>query len=158
MFLIFCGNNDNKANKSSMDNIDFIENLALDVVDNSIIKVIGVGGGGCNAVNYMYKQGIQDVSFLVCNTDSMALEKMSVPAKLQLGQGLGAGGRPEVAEQFAQESKERIKEALNDGTKMVFITAFHGFADSSFAFKTERNSHNTYRKQAHLTGNTCYYG
>ena len=109
-----------------MDNIDFIENLALDVVDNSIIKVIGVGGGGCNAVNYMYKQGIQDVSFLVCNTDSMALEKMSVPAKLQLGQGLGAGGRPEVAEQFAQESKERIKEALNDGTKMVFITAGMG--------------------------------
>lgn len=106
--------------------MDIIGNLELDIQDNSIIKVLGVGGGGCNAVNYMYRQGIKDVSFLVCNTDSMALEKMSVPAKLQLGTGLGAGGKPEVAEQYAKENEERIKEALSDGTKMVFVTAGMG--------------------------------
>ncbi len=100
--------------------------LTIQIQDNSIIKVLGVGGGGCNAVNYMYRQGIQDVSFLVCNTDSMALEKMSVPAKLQIGPGLGAGGRPQVAHQYAEENEERIKEALDDGTKMVFITAGMG--------------------------------
>ena len=100
--------------------------LNIQILDNSIIKVLGVGGGGCNAVNYMYRQGIQDVSFLVCNTDSMALEKMSVPAKLQLGPGLGAGGRPQVAHQYAEENEERIKEALSDGTRMVFITAGMG--------------------------------
>ena len=100
--------------------------LNIQIMDNSIIKVLGVGGGGCNAVNYMYRQGIQDVSFLVCNTDSMALEKMSVPAKLQLGPGLGAGGKPQVAHQYAEENEERIKESLNDGTRMVFITAGMG--------------------------------
>ena len=97
-----------------------------ELMDNTIIKVLGVGGGGCNAVNYMYRQGIKDVSFLVCNTDSMALEKMSVPAKLQIGPGLGAGGEPEVAEDFAANNEERIREALNDGTRMVFITAGMG--------------------------------
>ena len=100
--------------------------LNIQIMDNSIIKVLGVGGGGCNAVNYMYRQGISDVSFLVCNTDSMALEKMSVPAKLQLGPGLGAGGRPQVAHQYAEENEERIREALDDGTRMVFITAGMG--------------------------------
>ncbi len=100
--------------------------LNIQIMDNSIIKVLGVGGGGCNAVNYMYRQGIQDVSFLVCNTDSMALEKMSVPAKLQLGPGLGAGGRPQVAHQYAEDSEDRIREALDDGTRMVFITAGMG--------------------------------
>lgn len=103
-----------------------IPTIGLDILQDSIIKVLGVGGGGCNAVNYMYRQGIRDVSFLVCNTDSMALEKMSVPAKLQIGPGLGAGGRPQVAEDFAQGSEERIREALDDGTKMVFITAGMG--------------------------------
>ena len=100
--------------------------LTIQIMDNSIIKVLGVGGGGCNAVNYMYHQGIHDVSFLVCNTDSMALERMAVPAKLQLGPGLGAGGRPQVAHQYAEENEDRIKEALDDGTRMVFITAGMG--------------------------------
>ncbi len=105
---------------------EMIPVIDLPLVDDSIIKVLGVGGGGCNAVNYMYRQGIHDVSFLVCNTDSMALQKMSVPAKLQIGPGLGAGGRPHVAEEYAEENEERIHEALSDGTKMVFITAGMG--------------------------------
>lgn len=101
--------------------------LELQVEDNPIIKVIGVGGGGCNAVNYMYrKQDIKDVSFLVCNTDKMALGQMNVPAKLQLGTGLGAGGKPVVAAEYAESSLEKINEALEDGTKMVFITAGMG--------------------------------
>ncbi len=100
--------------------------IGLELQDPSIIKVVGVGGGGCNAVNYMYRTGIQDVSFLVCNTDSMALEKMNVPAKLQLGPGLGAGGRPEVAGQLAQDNIDKIRTALDDGTRMVFITAGMG--------------------------------
>lgn len=100
--------------------------LELQIEESSIIKVIGVGGGGCNAVNYMYQQGIKDVTFLVCNTDKMALQQMSVPAKLQLGTGLGAGGRPEVAEEFANSSLDKINEALDDGTRMVFITAGMG--------------------------------
>jgi cell division protein FtsZ len=87
---------------------------------------MGVGGGGCNAVNYLYSQGITDVSFLVCNTDKQCLNGSSVPAKLQLGPGWGAGGKPEVAQQYAEESRERIREALNDGTQMLFITAGMG--------------------------------
>ena len=100
--------------------------LNLDIQDDAIIKVMGVGGGGCNSVNYMYNQGIKDVSFLVCNTDKQALGKSSVPAKLQLGPGLGAGGRPEVAEEYAEQCRDRIHEALDDGTKMLFITAGMG--------------------------------
>ncbi len=92
----------------------------------SIIKVMGVGGGGGNAVNHMYKMGIKDVSFLVCNTDRIALGQSSVPSKLQLGPGLGAGGKPERARELANENRERIREALNDGTKMLFITAGMG--------------------------------
>ena len=94
--------------------------------EDSIIKVIGVGGGGCNAVNYMHRQGLKDVSFLVCNTDRQVLVKSSVPSKLQLGPGLGAGGDPETARQYAEESREHIREALNDGTQMLFITAGMG--------------------------------
>ncbi len=100
--------------------------LPLDLEDNAIIKVLGVGGGGCNAVNSMYRLGIQDVSFLVCNTDKQALSKSSVPAKLQLGPGLGAGGDPTKAEEYAQESRDRIREALDDGTQMLFLTAGMG--------------------------------
>ena len=100
--------------------------LPLEIKEDSLIKVVGVGGGGGNAVNYMYKQGIKDVTFLICNTDKMALGKMSVPAKLQLGTGLGAGGKPEVAREYAEESREHIREALNDGTKMLFIAAGMG--------------------------------
>ena len=92
-----------------------------------IIKVIGVGGGGGNAVNHMYKEGIHDVTFVVCNTDNQALEESPVLRKLQLGsEGLGAGNRPAKARAAAEESIEDIKNMLNDGTKMVFITAGMG--------------------------------
>lgn len=100
--------------------------IPLDIQEESIIKVIGVGGGGCNAVNYMYAHGIQGVSFLVCNTDKQCLGKSSVPAKLQLGPGLGAGGEPGKAEEYAESNRDHIREALNDGTKMLFITAGMG--------------------------------
>lgn len=100
--------------------------LNIDAEEPRLIKVLGVGGGGCNAVNYMYRQGIKDVSFMVSNTDSMALAKMDVPNKFQMGPGLGAGGRPEKAKEYAEESKEQLKEALSDGTRMVFITAGMG--------------------------------
>lgn len=104
--------------------------LELPLVDSSIIKVIGVGGGGGNAVNHMYRQGITDVSFVVCNTDNQALVKSPVPTKIQLGvdttEGLGAGGKPEVARMAAEESIEKIQALLKDNTKMVFITAGMG--------------------------------
>jgi len=100
--------------------------LPIEIKEDSIIKVMGVGGGGCNAVNYMYRQGITGVTFLVCNTDKQVLEKSSVPAKLQLGPGLGAGGNPEKAHEYAEASRDRIQEALDDGTKMLFITAGMG--------------------------------
>nr|WP_321374921.1 cell division protein FtsZ [uncultured Bacteroides sp.] len=96
----------------------------------SIIKVIGVGGGGGNAVNHMYKEGIHDVTFVLCNTDNQALAESPVPVKLQLGrsitEGLGAGNKPERASAAAEESIEDIKTLLSDGTKMVFITAGMG--------------------------------
>ncbi len=109
------------------DTYDVINTIeGLDITSDAIIKVMGVGGGGCNSVNYLYKQGIKDVTFLVCNTDRQALGRSSVPAKLQLGPGLGAGGKPEVAQGFAEQNKDRIHEALNDGTKMLFLTAGMG--------------------------------
>ena len=92
-----------------------------------IIKVIGVGGGGGNAVNHMYKEGIHDVTFVVCNTDNQALEESPVLRKLQLGsEGLGAGNRPAKARAAAEESIEDIKNMLNDGCRMAFITAGMG--------------------------------
>ena len=94
------------------------------------IKVIGVGGGGSNAVNYMYEQGIAGVDFVICNTDAQALANSAVPTKIQLGQaiteGLGAGANPEVGEQAALESVEDVKSVLDVGTKMVFVTAGMG--------------------------------
>ncbi len=93
----------------------------------SIIKVIGVGGGGGNAVNHMYSEGIHDVSFVLCNTDNQALNDSPVPVHLQLGkEGLGAGNRPAKAREAAEESIEDIKHMLDDGTKMAFITAGMG--------------------------------
>ena len=96
----------------------------------SIIKVIGVGGGGSNAVNYMFNQGIKDVEFVVCNTDSQALQMSPVPNKLQIGinltSGLGAGANPEKGKNAAIESKEEIRELLGDDTRMIFITAGMG--------------------------------
>ena len=105
---------------------DVINDLVPEITQDTIIKVMGVGGGGCNAVNYMYSQGVKDVTFMVCNTDKMSLAGSSVAAKLQLGPGLGAGGRPEVAQEYAEQSRDRIREALNDGTKMLFLTAGMG--------------------------------
>lgn len=105
------------------------ENIDFNFPTNnpSIIKVIGVGGGGGNAVNHMYREGIHDVNFVVCNTDNKALSDSPVPVHLQLGkEGLGAGNRPNVARQAAEESTDEIKAMLNDGTKMVFITAGMG--------------------------------
>lgn len=97
---------------------------------SSIIKVIGVGGGGSNAVNYMYQQGIKDVNFVICNTDAQALEKSPVTIKLQLGakttQGLGAGNKPEIGRQAALETADELVELLSKSTKMVFITAGMG--------------------------------
>lgn len=95
--------------------------------ENSIIKVIGVGGGGGNAVNHMYREGIHDVSFVLCNTDNQALNDSPVPVHLQLGkEGLGAGNKPERARQAAEETIDDIRNMLNDGTKMAFITAGMG--------------------------------
>ena len=92
-----------------------------------IIKVIGVGGGGGNAVNHLYREGIHDVAFVVCNTDRKALEESPVPTKLQLGhEGLGAGNRPTKAKEATEESLSDVQNILNDGTKMVFITAGMG--------------------------------
>ena len=94
---------------------------------NSIIKVIGVGGGGGNAVNHMYRKGIHDVTFVLCNTDNQALNDSPVPVHLQLGkEGLGAGNKPEKARKAAEESADDIREMLNDGTRMAFITAGMG--------------------------------
>ncbi|MBS0000092.1 MAG: cell division protein FtsZ [Cyclobacteriaceae bacterium] len=96
----------------------------------SIIKVIGIGGGGSNAVNHMYNQGIKGVEFIVCNTDVQALQSSPIPNKLQIGtnltEGLGAGANPEVGRNAALESKEEIRDLLSDNTKMVFITAGMG--------------------------------
>lgn len=105
-------------------------NFDLPLERSSIIKVIGVGGGGSNAVNYMYQQGIKDVNFVICNTDAQALEKSPVAVKMQLGakttQGLGAGNKPEIGRQAALETIEELVELLSKGTKMVFITAGMG--------------------------------
>lgn len=94
------------------------------------IKVIGVGGGGSNAVNYMYEQGIAGVDFVICNTDAQALANSPVPTRIQLGQaiteGLGAGANPEVGEKAAEESVEDVRAVLDAGTKMVFVTAGMG--------------------------------
>ena len=95
--------------------------------NNTIIKVIGVGGGGGNAVNHMYREGIHDVSFVLCNTDNQALNDSPEPVLLQLGtEGLGAGNKPAKARQAAEESLDAIKNMLSDGTKMTFITAGMG--------------------------------
>ena len=103
--------------------LDFVEPEK----ESSIIKVIGVGGGGGNAVNHMYREGIHEVSFVLCNTDRQALNNSPVPVHLQLGkEGLGAGNRPEKARQAAEETIDDIKYMLGDGTRMAFITAGMG--------------------------------
>src|SRR5690606_31092584 len=112
-------------------NSDF-GSISFDLPKNqsNVIKVIGVGGGGSNAINHMFKQGIKGVDFIVCNTDSQALQNSSVPNKIQLGvnltEGLGAGANPEVGQQSAIESIGEIEKMLDSNTKMVFITAGMG--------------------------------
>jgi cell division protein FtsZ len=107
-------------------------NLQFDIpkADSSIIKVIGVGGGGGNAVNHMYQQGIKGVDFMICNTDSQALDLSPIPNKIQIGnnltEGRGAGSDPEVGRKAAQESIEEIKAVLSNNTKMIFVTAGMG--------------------------------
>ena len=92
-----------------------------------IIKVIGVGGGGCNAVNNMYREKIVNVSFAVCNTDSQSLEKSPVPVKIQLGDsGLGAGANPELGRKEAEYTQDQINKLFDDNTKMCFVTAGMG--------------------------------
>lgn len=104
--------------------------FAVPVDAPRIIKIIGVGGGGSNAVQNMYKEGVHNVSFAICNTDIQALSNSSIPVKVQLGvktaEGLGAGNDPAVARAAALESKEQIEKLFDDGTKMVFITAGMG--------------------------------
>lgn len=113
------------------DNLD-MENISFDLPKNqsNVIKVIGVGGGGSNAINHMFLQGIKGVDFVICNTDAQALQNSGVPNKIQLGvaltEGLGAGANPEVGEQAAVESMEDIRRMLDTNTKMVFITAGMG--------------------------------
>lgn len=109
-----------------------IDNITFDLPKNqsNVIKVIGVGGGGSNAINHMYKQGIKGVDFVICNTDSQALHNSQVPNKIQLGlsltEGLGAGANPEIGQQSALESILEIEKMLDTNTKMVFITAGMG--------------------------------
>ena len=108
--------------------------MAEDIIDfgpvedkmQGIIKVIGVGGGGCNAVRNMHDEHIPGVSFAVCNTDSKSLAPSPVPTKILLGEGLGAGGKPEIGRSEAEKNIADIEQLLNDGTKMVFITASMG--------------------------------
>ncbi|MBN1416759.1 MAG: cell division protein FtsZ [Bacteroidales bacterium] len=110
--------------------MDELINFELPVNHSSIIKVVGVGGGGSNAVNHMYRLGIKDVNFVVCNTDAQALSNSPVPIKVQLGasltEGRGAGNKPEVGKQAAIESLDGIKDALSANSRMVFITTGMG--------------------------------
>ena len=117
----------NQDNNQPFDGLMINIGQMNDFNNKPIIKVIGVGGGGGNAVNHMYKEGIHDVTYLLCNTDAKALNDSPIPNHLQLGsEGLGAGNRPEVARQAAEESLADIEAVLEDGTRMVFITAGMG--------------------------------
>ena len=111
-------------------NKDFGITFDLPKNQSNVIKVIGVGGGGSNAINHMFQQGIKGVDFVICNTDAQALQSSGVPNKIQLGvnltEGLGAGANPEIGEQAAKESMEDIRSMLDTNTKMVFITAGMG--------------------------------
>ncbi|EMQ95594.1 MAG: cell division protein FtsZ [Xanthomarina sp.] len=113
-------------------NKEFESNISFDLPKNqsNVIKVIGVGGGGSNAINHMFQQGIKGVDFVICNTDAQALQNSGVPNKIQLGvnltEGLGAGANPDVGEKSAIESFEDIQRMLDTNTKMVFITAGMG--------------------------------
>ncbi len=105
-------------------------NFQFPKASSSIIKVVGVGGGGCNAVNHMFEEGINGVDYIICNTDSQALDNSPVPIKIQLGvtltEGRGAGNKPEMGEEAARENYEDLKNVLSDNTKMLFIAAGMG--------------------------------
>ena len=109
-----------------MDDVKLLDFGPIEDKMQGIIKVIGVGGGGCNAVRNMNDEHIPGVTFAVCNTDSKSLAPSPVPVKILLGEGLGAGGKPEVGRSEAEKNIEDIEKLLNDGTKMVFITASMG--------------------------------
>jgi cell division protein FtsZ len=115
-----------------MTNSNEFGNISFDLPkhQSNVIKVIGVGGGGSNAINHMFQQGIKGVDFVICNTDAQALQNSGVPNKIQLGvnltEGLGAGANPDIGEQAAKESMEEIRRMLDTNTKMVFITAGMG--------------------------------
>ncbi len=124
LYVSLCPNCNIEMMKEDWTPIDFGQ---TEDTTKNIIKVIGVGGGGCNAVKNMYAEGIVNVSFAVCNTDSQSLSKSPVPVKIMLGKsGLGAGANPEVGRSEAQNTQEDIKKLLDDGTKMVFVTAGMG--------------------------------
>ena len=113
--------------------METFDNIAFDMPKNksNVIKVIGIGGGGGNALNYMYKQGINGVDFVVCNTDAQALENSPIPNKVQLGvsltEGLGAGADPEVGAQSAVENLDQISDMLSVNTKMIFYHCRNGW-------------------------------
>ena len=113
-----------------MSAIDLGMDFQMPKNQSSQIKVMGIGGGGSNAVNYMFTNGIKGVDFVVCNTDSQALEASPILVKIQLGQnlteGLGAGSNPEIGRRAAEESADRITELLDANTKMLFLTAGMG--------------------------------
>lgn len=115
-----------------MSSTESFDNISFDLPKNqsNVIKVIGVGGGGSNAINHMFSQGIKGVDFVICNTDAQALENSPVPVKIQLGvsltEGLGAGANPKIGEQSAVESMQEIRDMLATNTKMIFITAGMG--------------------------------
>jgi len=109
---------------------DELMNFDLPVERSSIIKVLGIGGGGNNAVNHMYNEGITDVNFVVCNTDAQALAESRIPVKVQIGEdlteGRGAGSKPELGRRAAEENIDQVLSALGGNTRMVFITTGMG--------------------------------
>ncbi|MDE5835520.1 MAG: cell division protein FtsZ, partial [Paramuribaculum sp.] len=113
--------------KNQIDSIADSFEAAENKADNKIyIKAVGVGGGGGNAVNYMYRQGIKNVAFALVNTDAQALRSSPIPTKITIGSGLGAGNKPVVAKEAAEKDLEKIETLFEDNTQMVFITATLG--------------------------------
>lgn len=110
----------------NIDDVSAFTTHRMEEPEKIIIKAIGVGGGGNNAVNHMYREGIKNVSFVNINSDSQALRHSEVPNILEIGDGLGAGNKPEKAKAFAEEATEEINRLFDDDTRMVFVTAGMG--------------------------------
>src|SRR3712207_4770214 len=124
------------------DNFNTILDFGEPEQKHSIIKVIGVGGGGGNAVNHMYREGIHDVTFVLCNTDNQALNDSPVPVHLQLGsEGLGAGNRPEKAREAAEESLEDIKNMLSEDRKSTRLNSSHANISYAVFCLKKKNQH-----------------